>query len=417
MPFAQDGLKSEKEIQYPADFISEAVDQTRGWFYTLHAIGVLMERGRSFKNVICLGHILDVNGKKMSKSLGNIVDPWLMIDKYGADALRMWMYTVNQPGDSKNFDEKTVDEVVKKVFNLSSNILSFYDLYKDEGVKPHDNSNHILDKWILTRLDLLIKEGAESLDTFEVFEAARAIRDFVGDFSTWYIRRSRDRFKSEDIKDKNNALATTHFVLLELAKYMAPFMPFFAEHIYLKLKSENDPGSVHLCDWPKILRSDEKILNNMEETRKIVSLALKKRMIAGIKVRQPLRSLKIKSERLKSGKEYFELIKDEVNVKEILFDQNMEGEVELDTEVTPELQKEGNARDFIRAIQELRKNKNLTPSDIIEILIETDETGKGFLDSVSKEIKKPTNVSDFVFQENNGEILKIDGMVFKISIK
>src|SRR3989344_2929384 len=402
MPFAQDGLKSEKEIQYPADFISEAVDQTRGWFYTLHAIGVLMERGRSFKNVICLGHILDVNGKKMSKSLGNIVDPWLMIDKYWADALRMWMYTVNQPGDSKNFDEKTVDEVVKKVFNLSSNILSFYDLYKDEGVKPHDNSNHILDKWILTRLDLLIKEGAESLDTFEVFEAARAIRDFVGDFSTWYIRRSRDRFKSEDIKDKNNALATTHFVLLELAKYMAPFMPFFAEHIYLKLKSENDPGSVHLCDWPKILRSDEKILNNMEETRKIVSLALKKRMIAGIKVRQPLRSLKIKSERLKSGKEYFELIKDEVNVKEILFDQNMEGEVELDTEVTPELQKEGNARDFIRAIQELRKNKNLTPSDIIEILIETDETGKGFLDSVSKEIKKPTNVSDFVFQENNG---------------
>ena len=198
---------------------------------------------------------------------------------------------------------------------------------------------------------------------------------------------------------------------------MAPFMPFFAEHIYLKLKSENDPGSVHLCDWPKILRSDEKILNNMEETRKIVSLALEKRMTAGIKVRQPLRSLKIKSERLKSGKEYFELIKDEVNVKEILFDQNMEGEVELDTEVTPELQKEGNARDFIRAIQELRKNKNLTPSDIIEILIETDETGKGFLDSVSKEIKKPTNVSDFVFQENNGEILKIDGMVFKISIK
>ncbi|MFH0804315.1 MAG: class I tRNA ligase family protein, partial [Candidatus Zambryskibacteria bacterium] len=207
MPFAQDGLNPEKKMQYPADFISEAVDQTRGWFYTLHAIGVLMGKGKAFKNVICLGHILDSKGKKMSKSLGNIVDPWLMMDKYGVDALRMWMYTVNQPGDSKNFDERTVDEVVKKMFNLVLNVLSFFDLYKDPNIKPHNESEHILDKWIIARLNKLIKKGGESLDDFNVFEAARDIRNFVNDLSTWYIRRSRDRFKSEDLNDKENALA------------------------------------------------------------------------------------------------------------------------------------------------------------------------------------------------------------------
>jgi isoleucyl-tRNA synthetase len=417
MPFAQDGLNPEKKMQYPADFISEAVDQTRGWFYTLHAIGVLMGKGKAFKNVICLGHILDSNGKKMSKSLGNIVDPWLMIDKYGADTLRFWMYTVNQPGDSKNFDEKTVDEVVKKIFNLASNVLSFYDLYKDENPKPHNKSEYILDKWIIARLNLLIKEGGQSLDNFQVFEAARGIRDFIGDFSTWYIRRSRDRFKSEDLNDKNNALATTHFVLVELSKYMAPFMPFFAEHIYLKLKSEKDLESVHLCNWPEGGKIDKEILGNMAEVRKVVSLALEKRMAAGIKVRQPLSELRVKSSELRGKKEYLELIKDEVNVKNISFDEKLEGEVELDTEITEELQKEGNARDFVRAVQELRKNKNLVPSDEIELLVETDDVGKKFLDSVASEIKKPTNVSEIIFAKNDGEEIKIQELKFKIQIK
>lgn len=417
MPFAQDGLEGRKEMRYPADFISEAVDQTRGWFYTLHAIGVLMEKGKAFKNVICLGHILDSNGKKMAKSIGNVIDPWLMMDKYGVDALRMWMYTVNQPGDSKNFDEKTVDEVVKKIFNLISNVVSFYDLYGAENINPHNKSGHILDKWILSRLGLLVKDGTESIDNFQVFEAARSIRDFVGDFSTWYIRRSRDRFKSDDEDDRKNALATTRFVLLEMAKYIAPFTPFFAENIYLKLKFENDPESVHLCDWPEEGKVDEKILENMEEVRKVVSLALEKRMTAGIKVRQPLSELKVKSEKLKDKKEYLELIKDEVNVKNVSFDSKIENEVELNTEITEKLQKEGNSRDFIRAVQELRKNKNLVPSDKIELLVETDDEGKEFLNSVTAEIKKPTNISDFIFAVNDGEKLQIGEIVFKIKIK
>jgi isoleucyl-tRNA synthetase len=163
MPFAQDHYPFENKEYidkdgFPADFISEAIDQTRGWFYTLHAIGALMGKGKAYKNVICLGHILDKDGKKMSKSLGNIVNPFDIMDKYGADAARLWMYSVNQPGDSKNFDEKTVDEVVKKVFNLASNVLSFYSMYKDDSVDfgKIKKSENILDLWIDSRLNQVI---------------------------------------------------------------------------------------------------------------------------------------------------------------------------------------------------------------------------------------------------------------------
>lgn len=417
MPFAQDGLLGQNKNNYPADFISEAVDQTRGWFYTLHAIGVIMEKGKAFKNVICLGHVLDAKGVKMSKHIGNVVDPWQMISKYGADALRMWMYTVNQPGDSKNFDEKTVDEVVKKVFNLASNIVSFYEMYKDEKVVPNDKSEHILDRWIISRLNLLLVEGGEYLETFKVFEAARLIRDFINDFSTWYIRRSRERFKSDDKEDKDRALATTHFVLIELSKYMAPFTPFFAEEMYLKLRSPNDPESVHLCDWQKGFKPDQEILEKMEEVRRIVSLALEKRMSAGVKVRQPLKSLKVKSKKLESKQEYLELIKDEVNVKEVVFDDALEVEVWLDTEITSELQKEGDVREVVRAIQELRKSKKLTHSDRVSLLVEADDIGKEFLESVASEVKKPTNISEFEFEKNNGMEVSIGEIKFKFEIK
>ncbi len=196
MPFAS-GTQG-----YPADFISEAIDQTRGWFYTLHAIGTLMGKGAAYKNVICLGHILDKDGKKMSKSVGNVIDPWRMINTYGADPLRLWMYTITQPGDSKNFDEKTVDEAVKKVFNPLENILSFYELYKDENIETSDSSDDVLDRWIISRLNELLQKGSAHLDAYEVFEAARLIRDFINDFSTWYIRRSRDRFKSDNPEEK-----------------------------------------------------------------------------------------------------------------------------------------------------------------------------------------------------------------------
>ncbi|MFH1366224.1 MAG: class I tRNA ligase family protein, partial [Patescibacteria group bacterium] len=192
MPFAQDHypFENKKWVEgtgYPADFISEAIDQTRGWFYTLHAIGVLMGRGKAFKNVICLGHLLDAKGKKMSKSLGNIVDPWEAMDKYGVDTLRLWMYSVNQPGESKNFDEKTVALLQQQVFGLLYNILAFYELYRDKNLEKNSRprSKNILDIWILARLNELISESTKQMDNYKLLEPTRAIRDFIGDLSTW----------------------------------------------------------------------------------------------------------------------------------------------------------------------------------------------------------------------------------------
>lgn len=390
MPFAQDHYPwNEGDLAYPADFISEAIDQTRGWFYTLHAIGVLMGKGKAYKNVICLGHILDSEGKKMSKSIGNIIDPWLMMDKYGVDALRLWMYTVNSPGDSKNFDEKTVDEIVKKVFNPLLNIVAFYELYKDETIVAHNKSENVLDKWILSRLNELIKNGTNSLEKFQVFESARPIRDFVNDFSTWYVRRSRERFKSEDQNEKGDALGTTLFVLNELSKYMAPFAPFFAEQVYQQIKVRSDAESVHLCDWPEAGDVNTEIIESMKKVREVVTSALEIRQKSGHKVRQPLAKLSI-SENL--SQELLDIIADEVNVKVVV----VEGtEVKLDTQLTDDLKKEGIARDIIRAIQDARKKENLNPSDAIKLVIMTDK--KEIVDEYAEMIKSPTGVTEISF--------------------
>lgn len=420
MPFAQDHYPfdfAQDKLQYPADYIAEAIDQTRGWFYTLHAIGVLLGFGKAYKNVICLGHILDAEGKKMSKSVGNIVDPWEMIEKYGADPLRLWMYSVNQPGDSKNFDEKTVDEIVKKVFNLTDNILSLYNIYKSDSTIELRDSKNVLDRWIISRLDELFIEGSKYLESYKVFEATRLIRVFVNDFSTWYIRRSRDRFKSSEFDDRNDSLGTTLFVLKNLSIYIAPFAPFFAEHLYSQLRSNTDPESVHLCAWPKAGEIDEEILTNMEEVRRVVSLALEKRNTVGIKVRQPLGKLKVKSLKLKGKEEYTQLIRDEVNIKEIIFDEKIEGDVELDTEITPELKREGDIRELTRYIQDLRKERGLSPQDKTVLQIETNPVGKDFVSSILEQIKKPTNLSEIVFDENDGEEVLIGDIKFKIKLR
>lgn len=418
MPFAQDGLVGFENIKYPADYIAEAIDQTRGWFYTLHAIGVLMDKGRAYRNVVCLGHILDANGKKMSKSVGNIIDPWLMIEKYGVDALRLWMYTVNQPGDSKNFDEKTVDELVKKVFNPIENILSFYKMYKVTGDEMEIESQNVLDRWIISLLNKLLSDGEKQLDNYQIFEAGRSIRDFVNDFSTWYIRRSRERFKSDNMSERVVALSTTRIVLLHFAKYLAPFAPFFAEYLYSEVRRDGDPESVHLANWPKAGEVDDEVLQKMAEVRRVVSLALEKRMSAGLKVRQPLQQLKVKSSKLKvADQNYLDLIKDEINVKEIEFDQNINEEVWLDTNITPALQNEGNVREFIRSIQDIRKEKQLSPTDLIDLWVDTDEAGRVFLEESDALIKKPTNISKIFFQENDGQEIQIQDLKFKIFIK
>ena len=423
MPFAQDHYPFENKkwvdgSGYPADYICEAIDQTRGWFYTLHAVGILMGRGKAYKNVICLGHLLDATGKKMSKSLGNVVDPWVMMKKYGADTLRLWMYSINQPGESKNFDEKTVSLLHQQTFGLLYNVLAFYELYRDKSLESREIENprqgleeaNVLDIWILTKLNELIQLTTENLDNYKLLEGVRGIRDFIGDLSTWYLRRSRERIKDGD----QDAKQSLYFILKTLTKIMAPFAPLAAEDIWLKLRNEKDVESVHLEKWPKSGKINPKVLESMGITRMIVSLGLERRQSEKIPVRQPLPKIETKDYGLEN--EYKELIKNELNVKEIVEGKNKDDEILLYTQITPELKQEGNYRELVRAIQDRRKKMGLTPSDIVSISFETNETGQKLIRKFETDLKKTTLASKIEFKKNNGEKIEINDLVFKVKI-
>lgn len=346
MPFASTKL-------FPADYVCEAIDQTRGWFYTLLAIATLLGFGPPFKNVISLGHILDEKGEKMSKSRGNVVDPWQIIGKYGVDANRWYFYTINRPGEPKLFSEKDIDQTFKKFILIFWNCFAFYKTYS-LGTRNHKlKTKNLLDKWVISKLNGLILETAKFLDAYDVTGAARAIERFtVEDLSLWYIRRSRKRF--------NEAAPVLKFVLLTLSKLLAPFTPFLAETIYQEFAVKE---SVHLDDWPIASRKsiDKKLEEAMVRVREIVSQALAQRAKAGIKVRQPLGKLQITNNKLQ--KELLDLIKEEVNVKEIVFGKSMK----LDIELTPELREEGIVREIIRHIQEIRREMGFRPQDKIVV--------------------------------------------------
>ncbi len=386
MPIAQ-YHKIGQEINFDpqsADYISEGVDQTRGWFYTMHAIANLIHDNptQAYKNVICLGLVLDANGQKMSKSKGNVVSPWDMFEKYGADVIRFWFYSVNQPGEFKNFDESSIDEVRKKVFNPLMNIVSFYEMYKGDLDFSGDDCNpynatgkNILDTWILARFDELEILVTQKLDTYNILEATRAIKNFINDFSTWYIRRSRDRFKSENIHDRKLALRTTQIMLNNLARVMAPFTPFVAEEIWQKVSWLIDSApSVHLDQWlnrAKVGIDWGTVITDMDKVRDLVTLGLEARQKANIKVRQPLTSITI-AENLEES--FQEILRDELNVKKVLIDENLEqGIVILDTEITDELRHEGEMRDLIRKVQDMRKTANLIPSDRVAVHLSDSE--------------------------------------------
>ncbi|MBI4714051.1 isoleucine--tRNA ligase [Candidatus Uhrbacteria bacterium] len=375
MPFAQWHYPFEnKEIvdsgeEYPADYISEAIDQTRGWFYTLLAVATLLGKERPFKNVICLGHVLDAEGKKMSKSLGNIVLPMEAMEKFGADAIRWYMYTINQPGESKRFDEKALSEMVKKNFGILSNVVSFYKMFSTPRL--HDSTTlrlHILDRWILARLHKLTKETTSRLENYIITETVRELGDFIDDLSTWYVRRSRDRFKGTNEKDKQSAIATLHECLLTFSKLIAPFAPFLAETVYQDIGGEKE--SVHLEDWPAFDDSmiDENLLLDMKTVRGIVSRVLERRSEAQIPVRQALGSMKVILPTGELSQEYQDLILDEVNVKKIEV-QKGDLSVELDLTLTPELLRDGIAREIIRRVNTLRKEKGLTINNRIELFV------------------------------------------------
>jgi isoleucyl-tRNA synthetase len=409
---------------FPAEFIAEGIDQTRAWFYYLHVLaGGLFEKN-AFQNVIVNGVVLAEDGKKMSKKLKNYPDPMMIVDRYGADALRFYM--LSSPivqAENLDFSEKGVDEIYKKLILKLGNVVSFYELYKTGEETMSEPT--ILDRWMLSRLAQLQAIVTKHLDAYELDRASRPILDFVDDLSVWYIRRSRERFKSENKEEKNTALYYTRHILLELSKIISPFTPFLAEEVYKKVKAKDDPMSVHLCEWSKRGEIEENVLSEMEQVREVVTLVLEARSKANIKVRQPLSSLVIKAD---LTPEMRTILADEVNVKEVVSDSALETPFELDIMITPELKTEGNVRDFIRAIQEARKTKNLTPSESITLKIETNDIGKTFVETNAEAIKKPTNVGEFMFdlnhansmvgrtsEENTSDVLgKNDGEQFEI---
>ena len=339
MPFAQHHYPFENEKlfkeQYPADFISEAVDQTRGWFYSLMAISTLLFNQSPFRNVIVLGHVQDENGQKMSKSKGNAVDPMEALREYGADAIRWYFYSNSAPWLPNRFHKKAVLEGRSKFMGTLYNTYAFYVLYAE--IDQFDPMKYtldygklsVMDKWLLSKLNSTVKAVDANLAAYKIPETAKVLQEFVDDMSNWYVRRSRERFWAKGMEqDKINAYMTLYTALVTVAKAAAPMIPFMTEDIYQNLVRSidaNAPESIHLCDYPKVNEAwiDKDLEANMEELLEIVVLGRACRNTANIKNRQPIGTMYVKAEK-KMDKFYTDIIADELNVKEVKFADDVE---------------------------------------------------------------------------------------------
>lgn len=381
MPYAQDHYPFENrekfEKNFPADFIGEGLDQTRGWFYTLHVLSTILFDKPAFKNCIVNGIILDKEGKKLSKRLRNYTEPYEIFEKLGADSLRYLLLSSSATvGEELRISDEAISQVTRKVFLILWNIYNFFVTYAIiDNWNPRKvdlKVENVLDKWILSRLNYVIKNVTKELDNYNFPKPISLIGDFiVNDFSTWYIRRSRDRVgpTAEDGKDKNSCYTVIYWVLVSVVKLLAPVSPFLVDKIY---KDLTDEESVHLCDWPQIREEliDGKLEEEMKLVRKIVELGHAKRKEAGVKVRQPLREFKVGNSGFEIEAGLIELIKDELNVKEVQVTTGKgEIEVSFDTKITPELEEEGRAREIIRKIQEERKALGTNPADKVNVFI------------------------------------------------
>ena len=417
MPFAQlhypfEHSDMERQGLFPADYICEAVDQTRGWFYSLHALSTLLKGQPSYKNVICLGLILDERGRKMSKRTGNVVEPLPLLDEHGADALRWYLFTASQPGEARRFSSRLVNQTLRQMLLTLWNIYSFFTGYaaidrfhpsqKPDGWQPENE----LDRWILSELNELVADVDRYMDHYDPTNAGRRIQEFVDRLSNWYVRRSRRRFwrSDESDADKLSGYITLHTCLVTVVKLMAPLAPFVSEEIYQNLVCAVDPDapdSVHLADFPK---PDSSLVDPalMEATRlamRISSMGRSARSKSGLKVRQPLAAAAIKT-RTPAERAYIAQVRpqilDELNIKDIeilesdapLYRQAQEqanGEpnavvqtgqytatleagymVAIDCHITPELAEEGIARELVHRIQGLRRAANFDVTDRIQ---------------------------------------------------
>jgi isoleucyl-tRNA synthetase len=409
--------------RFPADYICEAVDQTRGWFYSLHAISTLLFDRPCFRNVICLGHILDAKGEKMSKARGNVVEPQVVIDKYGADALRWYCLTASPPGNVRRFAEGLVSEINRRFLMILWNVYSFFVTYANidhfvpgsegafyptktsflRGTPSSEQSE--LDRWITSELNQLIVDVDRALEAYNPLEGGRKIEGFVDELSNWYVRRSRRRFwKSENDADKLSAYNTLYQCLVTLSKLLAPFTPFLAEELYQNLVCSafpQAPDSVHLTDFPvaDLTKIDKQLSDDIRLAINVCSMGRAARSKAGIKVRQPLDHVKVSvsgSSEEKSLKRVSPQIIEELNVKRIeaarlaeLMELNKQGyeikgrksrlskkrpivvstegayAVAISTEITPELLAEGLAREIVRRLQAMRRSAGFDIADRI----------------------------------------------------
>ena len=367
--------------RFPADYIAEGLDQTRGWFLSLLAIATILVDQPAFKNVIVNGTVLDKQGRKMSKSLKNSVDPMEVMNKFGADATRWYFFSAVAIGNDYRFDLSAVQDVVRRFLLILWNTYGFFANYaRLDGFDPDAQAIPVsargsLDRWLLAELGATIADTEKALEAYDPPTAARRLEAFVLDLSTWYVRRSRRRFwKSESDTDKRSAYQTLYGVLVSVSQLLAPFMPFVSDAIYRNLAAGRAgmPESVHLCDWPVAPPewADEDLRQQMATVRRLVANGLAARNAAGIKVRQPLRGVQIADRPL--GPELESILLEELNIKTASY-AGEGGALTLDTEISEELKLEGLARDLVRKIQELRKTSGFSVEDRIALTYEGDE--------------------------------------------
>ena len=456
MPVAQSHYPYENRTMledgsFPADYICEAIDQTRGWFYSLHAISILLFNRPCYKNVICLGHILDPKGEKMSKRKGNVVWPFEVIKKHGADALRWYLYTASAPGNPRQFDDKQLDEISRRFLATLWNVYSFFVMYANiDEYRPASEtpspSEAELDRWILSELNQLIIDVDTALDGYSPTDAGRKIETFVDGLSNWYVRRSRRRFwKSENDADKLSAYNTLYQCLVTLAKLTAPLTPFIAEELYRNLVLSafpQGPESVHLTDFPVADKGmiDRQLSADNRLAMKICSLGRSARSQAGIKIRQPLAEVYVgvSSEAEKRAIERMApLMLEELNIKELFCDavEKVAGKedtgiavasesgnsVAVSCYITAELEAEGMAREIVHRVQNMRRSAGYEIADHIVMYYEADafimQSLSSFADYVMQETLASSVEEGVPDDVDLKETFKISGYTVLLGVK
>ncbi len=412
---------------FPCDFVSEYIGQVRAWFYYMHVVAVLLFDEIPFKNVVVNGNILAEDGTKMSKSRRNFPDPNQIIKKYGADALRMYLLSSQlMRAQDLNFKEEIVKQVYRRFNLLLINVLKFYSLVKLQNIPVNNTtSDNILDRWIVSLLNSLLRDTTLLLGDYDTAEVSRLLFRFIEDLSTWYIKNSRNRFKSENINEKRSAMNTLSYVLKNLSKIIAPLTPFISELIYQKFRERGivNLESVHLELWPEFDNKliDKKVLKNMELAREIVKKSLELRDTAKIPVRQALNEVILKGVDLEE--QYLSIIAEAINVRKVTIEMPEDSKliVELDTKITPSLRLEGIARNLIRNFNNYRKKLKLSTRNRIDLYLEiSDKEISEALEQYKEKIKKMIQADNIIHNletEQDVKELKIENKIVKAHIE